>query len=494
MPDARAQTRRLTILPLVAIVYHEVSGGPFGIERCVEAAGPFLTLLGFAVFPVVWSLPEALITAELCTLFPENSGYVAWATAAFGPRVGFVQGFLSWLSGVADNALYPVLLVAYAQNGVPGAFDDRGVVRALLTVFVAVALTAINYRGIECVGWFAVGVVVVVTVPFAALCVIGATSGGMNASNWTLDREGKPFEPGALSNVDWRTYLNILFWNLNYWDSASTLAGEVADPSKTFPRALAGALGLVYATYLVPLLVGTGVAAGSADAIARWKEGFFATVAKDVGGWTLVAALLVSSLASNAAQFTTEMSSDSYQLAGMAERGLLPAVFANKSKYGTPYIGILASASGILLLGFLDFSDVVDILNLLYVGSIVVEFAAWLVLRYRWETGHASYAHATTSGGVFRIGAPTWACALMLVPAWTTLAFIVYYSALSTKVVLILAILGGFVAHELTCRARDGDWCAFVTPVDAPSLEEGNRVADVGGAAPGETSPLIVSV
>ena len=29
--------------------------------------------------------------------------------------------------------------------------------------------------------------------------------------------------------------------NLNYWDSVSTLAGEVQDPSRTFPRALAGA-------------------------------------------------------------------------------------------------------------------------------------------------------------------------------------------------------------------------------------------------------------
>ncbi len=31
--------------------------------------------------------------------------------------------------------------------------------------------------------------------------------------------------------------------NLNYWDSVSTLAGEVQDPHKTFPRALGGAPG-----------------------------------------------------------------------------------------------------------------------------------------------------------------------------------------------------------------------------------------------------------
>ncbi len=31
--------------------------------------------------------------------------------AAFGPFWGFQEGFWSWLSGVTDNSLYPVLFV-----------------------------------------------------------------------------------------------------------------------------------------------------------------------------------------------------------------------------------------------------------------------------------------------------------------------------------------------------------------------------------------------
>ncbi len=31
-----------------------------------------LTILGFLIFPILWSVPEALITAELATAFPEN--------------------------------------------------------------------------------------------------------------------------------------------------------------------------------------------------------------------------------------------------------------------------------------------------------------------------------------------------------------------------------------------------------------------------------------
>lgn len=58
-------------------------------QDAVRAAGPLLTIIGFVVFPLLWSIPEALITAELATAFPENSGYVAWVTAAFGPFWGF---------------------------------------------------------------------------------------------------------------------------------------------------------------------------------------------------------------------------------------------------------------------------------------------------------------------------------------------------------------------------------------------------------------------
>lgn len=44
---------KLTLLPLIALIFYEVSGGPFGIEDSVRAGGgPLLSLLGFMVFPL----------------------------------------------------------------------------------------------------------------------------------------------------------------------------------------------------------------------------------------------------------------------------------------------------------------------------------------------------------------------------------------------------------------------------------------------------------
>jgi hypothetical protein len=61
-------------------------------QDAVIAGGPLLCVLGFIILPLIWSVPEALVTAELATAFPENSGYVAWVTAAFGPFWGFQVG------------------------------------------------------------------------------------------------------------------------------------------------------------------------------------------------------------------------------------------------------------------------------------------------------------------------------------------------------------------------------------------------------------------
>ena len=45
------------------------------------------------------------------TLLYIISGSVAWVDRAFGPFWAFQKGWLGWLSGVSDNALYPILFL-----------------------------------------------------------------------------------------------------------------------------------------------------------------------------------------------------------------------------------------------------------------------------------------------------------------------------------------------------------------------------------------------
>lgn len=104
--------KSLKLWPLAVLVFYNVSGGPFGIEPTIRAAGNFYAILGFVAFPLVWAIPEALVTAELGSAFLDASAGVAWVEEAFGPRMGGLCGYLGWISGATDNAIYPVRLNA----------------------------------------------------------------------------------------------------------------------------------------------------------------------------------------------------------------------------------------------------------------------------------------------------------------------------------------------------------------------------------------------
>uniref|UniRef100_A0A0E0MFG7 Uncharacterized protein n=1 Tax=Oryza punctata TaxID=4537 RepID=A0A0E0MFG7_ORYPU len=122
---------------------------------------------------------------------------------------------------------------------------------------------------------------------------------------------------------------------------ASTLAGEVEEPTKTFRKAVFGAVGLVMGAYLIPLLAGTG--ALPSETVREWTDGFFSVVGDRIGGPWLHVWIQAAAAMSNMGLFEAKMSSDSFQLLGMAEMGMIPAIFMHRSLHGTPTYSILYS-------------------------------------------------------------------------------------------------------------------------------------------------------
>lgn len=439
------KAKPLTLLPLVALIFYDVSGGPFGIEDAVSKGAPFLAITGFLILPFAWSIPEALVTAELATTFPENSGFVAWVTAAFGPWWGFQEGFWKWLSGVTDNAVYPVIFLTYLQQLVPVL--ETGLPRTLFLVGLNLALTYMNYRGLHVVGKVAVAMTAFTLLPFILMCLLGAPH--VDPSNWlVVDWKA----------VQWVPFLNVMFWSLNYWDSVSTLAGEVSDPARTFPRALSIAVVLVISAYLLPLLIGVGVETGSTS--LDWTLGYFATVAEHVGGKWLAWWIVVAAAISQLGQFEAEMSTDSYQLLGMAERGFIPSIFAQRSSHGTPTYAILASSLGIAAMASFNFLEIVELLNVVYCMAELLEFTAFLYLRLRYPNLHRP----------FRVPLSTLGCAIMLAPAFILLSIMlmlpIFRGDWHVVGFTFLAFVLGAVLYPLMQYARQEGWCAFegVTP------------------------------
>lgn len=441
--------RKVSVLPLVFLIFYEVSGGPFGVEDSVQAAGPLLALLGFLIFPLIWSVPEALITAEMGTMFPENGGYVVWVSSALGPFWGFQQGWMKWLSGVIDNALYPVLFLDYLKSGIPAL--GGGLPRIVAVLALTVLLTYMNYRGLTIVGWMAVLLGVFSILPFVVMGFLAIPK--YEPSRWLVV---------DMHNVDWNLYLNTLFWNLNYWDSISTLAGEVQNPKKTLPTALLYALILVVLGYFFPLLIGTGAVPLNRNV---WSDGYFSDIAKIVGGVWLRWWIQGAAAMSNMGMFVAEMSSDSFQLLGMAERGMLPEFFAKRSRYGTPLIGILFSASGVALLSWLSFQEIVAAENFLYCFGMILEFIAFIWLRVKRPTASRPY----------KIPIGTIGAVLMCVPPTILICVVLFFSSLKIFVVSVAAILIGFAMHPCLKYVEKKRWLKFSVSSHLSDLNGANQ-------------------
>lgn len=451
----------LKLLPLAVLVFYNVSGGPFGIEPSIRAGGNFYAILGFLIFPFIFSIPEALVTAELGSAFQDPSAGVAWVEEAFGERMGSLCGYLNWVSGATDNAIYPTLFLEYVTS----VFDIHleGIERFIFVAAITLFLSLLNYAGLEIVGNASLVVCIIAMSPFVLLTILGAPK--VDPKRWwqmpeatigaTLFDDDFQTAPGPLplfhiGGIIWRPYLNNMFWNLNSFDAAASFASETTSVSTTYPRGIFLGLILCFVFYFVPLLVAVGATDYTQE---EWVDGHLGSVAVDIGGqwlggWTILAAGI-----SNLALFEAEMSADAFQLMGMAERGYLPKIFQKRSKYGTPMTGIAVGTMVILAFGMANFDQLLELLNVNYAISLLMEYAAFVKLRLCRKDIERPY----------RIPLPDWAAVLfVLLPTFGILCLFAI-SNWTVYAFSIGAILLGISFQRLGSFFKRRGWFTYET-------------------------------
>ncbi|PIN17173.1 Amino acid transporter [Handroanthus impetiginosus] len=442
-PTTTATCKKLSLLHLVFLIYFEVAGGPYGEEAAVGAAGPLFAILGYLIFPFIWSMPEALVTAELATTFPGNGGFVIWAHKAFGPFWGSQMGFWKLLSGVINLASYPVLCIDYLKLIFP--IISSGFPRYLAILFLTLFLSFLNYTGLTVVGYTSVCLGVLSLSPFVVLSL--ASIPKIDAKRWiNLGQKG--------SQKDWRLFFNTLFWNLNFWDNASTLAGEVEQPQKTFPKALFSAGILTCLGYLIPLLATIGATPLDQE---QWVDGYFADLALIIAGKWLRIWVEIGAVLSIIGLYEAQMSSCAYQMLGMADIGIVPSSFGARSKrFGTPWIGILVSTLIAVAVSCLNFANIISSVNFLYSLGMLLEFASFLWLRVKLPTACRPYKVPLSGAGLV---------VMCLVPS----IFLVYVMVVANKVVYLVSVLlslVGVVWYFLMKVCRSRRWIKFTSSDD----------------------------
>ncbi len=357
--------KKLTIAPLVAATYFMVAGGPYGLEEIVAGAGYLGAIVVLLVTPLVWSLPTALMVGELASALPEEGGYYAWVRRALGPFWGFQEAWLSLAASVFDMAIYPTLFTLYLGRLFPSLADGY---RSLALGAAMIALCALwNLRGARSVGWGALFMTFVLLAPFAALAVCALAT-----------RPDGPTPAPSLAGL-WGGIL-VAIWNYMGWDNASTIAGEVERPQRTYPIAMLATVTLVALTYVVPV----GAVAHTGLDPRGWSTGGWVDVGRALGGPWLARAIALGGVVCGIGMFNALVLSYTRLPMVLARDGLLPRVLARTLPSSeTPWVSVLVCCllwTACLRLGF---QRLIELDVLVYGLSLLLEFVALVALRLR---------------------------------------------------------------------------------------------------------------
>jgi amino acid transporter len=433
-------SRKLHLLPLVAATFFMVSGGPYAIEDILGGAGYSRAILILILLPIVWSLPTALMIGELASAIPADGGFYIWVRRAMGPFWGYQEGWLSLSASVFDMAIYPAFAVEYLGKFNPALTSSwRGWAWSLAIV----ALCCIwNLWGAPAVGDGSIWMSVLLLSPFVAFITLGFWHGFTQhpAIQWS-----SPTSSAALSMA-----VLVAMWNYMGWDNASTVAQEVHNPQRVYPRAMIGSTLLVAATYILPL----AAMALAGLAVNNFETGDWITAAAHIGGPWLGWAVAAGGVITGIGMFNALVMSYSRLPMAMAQDHMLPRFVASRNRRGVPWVSVILCGLAWALALKLPFEKLITIDIVLYGSSLLLEFVALVVLRIR----------EPNLDRPFKAGNLACACLLGLGPA----ALMVYalYASRSDEVKLggqsvpallfslMVALLGPLLYRFATPRSR----------------------------------------
>ncbi len=339
----------------------------------LQLGRPALTLVIWVVGGLI-AFTGALIFAELATRYPRAGGKYVYARAAFGPRAGFVVG---WVEGIAiyTAAIAAIGVVCGEYLGrLLGAADGQV---KILGVGLIGLFTLINLSGVASGKW--VQNVSTATKLLALLAVVVAALALGDGSGWGTSLATAPSGP-ALGGALVVAFQAVIWSYYGYLD-AGKIAEEVVNPATSLPRIFVGGIAAVTVLYLLlnvayfqvlPFDQIAGSKLVAADVMAALFGG-------SAGALFAALALLVVLASLNGNIFVTPR-----VIFGLARERLGPGVLARVNAGGSPWVAMLfvgLVAMALAVSGSFDSLLALTITLVLVVDSIAV--LSLLVLRTR---------------------------------------------------------------------------------------------------------------
>ncbi len=394
--------RKAGLFYLVFVMFSYTTGGPFGLEDMVTTSGPGMTLIYLLVLPFFWCIPVSLVSAELTTAMPVEGGFYRWTRAAFGDFWGFLAGWWNWSASFLLGSAYAVLFTDYLVYYFPGL---TGWKHYLVSIALIAVISWINVRGIQMVGQVATALEIFIFIPVATMIV-------MAVMHW----HHNPFHPWIPPNQPtfkiFGVGLALGLWLYSGYEQVSSVAEEVQNPQKTYPRALALVVPLSIAAYFLPTLAGLGSAGNWQD----WRTGFFSDAAKIIGGRWLGTWMALAATVCNVALLNSTMLTATRMPSTMAEDGYLPTSLTRKHRsYGTPWLAIVASAGIYALLAWQSLTQLISVYNWLRVATTVLTvLSAWRLRQSSPDLPRAFLIPGRHWGLIYVVAAPVVMAAVAL--------------------------------------------------------------------------------
>jgi APA family basic amino acid/polyamine antiporter len=232
-PDGPALQRRLGTFDAVIVGLGSMVGaGIFAALAPAAAAAGSGLLIGLAVAAVV-AYCNATSSARLAALYPQSGGTYVYGRERLGAFWGYTAGWSFVVGKTASCAAMALTVGSYVWPAYAHA----------VAVAAVVALTVVNYRGIQKSALLTRVIVALVLAVLAAVVVVILGFGSVEGARLALGDDASV--RGVLQAA------GLLFFAFAGYARIATLGEEVRDPARTIPRAIPIALGIALAVYAV---------------------------------------------------------------------------------------------------------------------------------------------------------------------------------------------------------------------------------------------------
>jgi amino acid transporter len=363
--------KKVGLFSFVFVMYSYNTAGPFGLEDMVRTAGPGMSLIYQLLIPFFWCIPISLVAAELTTAMPVEGGFYRWTRLAFGDFWGFLAGWWNWCASFLLGALYAVLFTDYVVFYFPNL---TAVGRYLIAVSVIAVIAYVNVRGIRLVGRIATVLELSILAVVLAMCVASVRMWHHN-----------PFLPFIPPHKPVYQVFGVGFalglWLYAGYEQVSSVAEEVENPQRNYPKALAWVVPLSIATYFLPTICVLAALGGW----EQWTTGYFSEAARLIGGPVLGFAITAAAAVMNLSILNSTVLTTTRMPSAMAQDGYLSPLLARMHpRFGTPWIAIVLSSALYCLLATHNVTQLISVYIWLRIAtSVLTVLSAWQLRRKR---------------------------------------------------------------------------------------------------------------